>query len=64
MATTYFYRRHRPSLKARTVWVESSDRQNYNWLELADGAGRMTAAERQGETPLPVEARIKPDIVS
>lgn len=58
-----WFARHRPSLKARTMWVESSDRQGYNWLDLSDGTRRgMTAAERRGETPLPDGARVyKPD---
>ena len=58
-----WYARSKISLKVRTLWERSSDRQGYRWLTLADGTKRgMTAAEFRGDVPLPEDARIyKPD---
>ena len=60
-----WYAKDITQLKSRTLWVEASDRQGYNWLELEDGSRRsMTAAERRGEVELPKNSRIyKPSTI-
>jgi adenine-specific DNA-methyltransferase len=60
-----WYAKDITQLKSRTLWVEASDRQGYNWLELEDGSRRsMTAAERRGEVDLPKNSRIyKPSTI-
>lgn len=60
-----WYAKDITQLKSRTLWVEASDRQGYNWLELEDGSRRsMTAAERRGEVELPKNSRVyKPSTI-
>lgn len=60
-----WYAKDLTQLKSRTLWVEASDRQGYNWLELEDGSRRsMTAAERRGEVELPKNSRVyKPSTI-
>jgi len=60
-----WYAKDITQLKSRTLWVEASDRQGYNWLEQEDGSRRsMTAAERRGEVELPKNSRIyKPSTI-
>jgi adenine-specific DNA-methyltransferase len=60
-----WYAKEISQLKSRTLWIEASDRQGYNWLELEDGSRRsMTAAERRGEVDLPKNSRIyKPSTI-
>lgn len=60
-----WYAKDTTQLKSRTLWVEASDRQGYNWLELEDGSRRsMTAAERRGEVELPKNSRVyKPSTI-
>jgi adenine-specific DNA-methyltransferase len=46
-------------LKARRLWRQAVDRQGYNWLHMPDGTTRgMSAAEKSGDAPLPVGARV------
>ena len=54
-----WYAKDISQVKSRTLWVEASERQGYNWIELEDGTRRsMTAAERRGEVDLPANSRI------
>jgi len=54
-----WYAKDISQVKSRTLWVEASERQGYNWIELEDGTRRsMTAAERRGEVDLPANSRV------
>jgi adenine-specific DNA-methyltransferase len=54
-----WYAKDISQVKSRTLWVEASERQGYNWIELEDGTRRsMTAAERRAEVELPANSRI------
>ncbi|MDA8400050.1 MAG: site-specific DNA-methyltransferase [Actinomycetota bacterium] len=54
-----WYAKSKPNVKSRTLWDKSEDRPGYRWLALPDGTKRgMTAAEQDGEVPLPEGARI------
>jgi adenine-specific DNA-methyltransferase len=54
-----WYAKSKPNVKARSLWDKSTDRPGYRWLVLSDGSKRgMTAAEQQGEVPIPEGSRI------
>jgi adenine-specific DNA-methyltransferase len=54
-----WYAKEVKALKSRPLWVQSTDRQGYRWLMLADGSQRgMTKAEVSGETDCPDESRV------
>jgi adenine-specific DNA-methyltransferase len=54
-----WYAKSKPEIKVRSLWEKSESRQGYRWLALPDGIKRgMTAAEQQGQVPLPEGARV------
>ncbi|HUY09175.1 MAG TPA: site-specific DNA-methyltransferase [Candidatus Dormibacteraeota bacterium] len=58
-----WYAKSRPSLKARPLWAEATDRQGYRWIKFPEGTYRgMSATESRGEAPLPPQTLVyKPD---
>ncbi|NNN21448.1 MAG: site-specific DNA-methyltransferase, partial [Acidimicrobiales bacterium] len=54
-----WYAKSKPNVKTRTLWEKAENRQSYRWLALPDGTKRgMTAAEQQGDVPLPKGALV------
>ena len=46
-------------LKSRVLWRSATERQNYNWVELADGTRRgLTATEKSDSSLIPIGARL------